>query len=78
VIDTAKAIFTDNAMRVVHEINAERLPGMGDKAAENALFSLVYDELRKIAARSMGRERGDHTLQTTALVHEALVGLPAY
>lgn len=47
----------------------------GDKEAEDALFSIVYDELRRIAARSMGRERGDHTLQTTALVHEAYLRL---
>jgi RNA polymerase sigma-70 factor, ECF subfamily len=47
----------------------------GDKQAEDALFSIVYDELRRIAARSMSGERGDHTLQTTALVHEAYLRL---
>jgi RNA polymerase sigma factor (TIGR02999 family) len=45
--------------------------GAGDKNAEAVLFTLVYEELRKIAATHMGAERGNHTLQTTALVHEA-------
>jgi RNA polymerase sigma factor (TIGR02999 family) len=40
------------------------------KAAEE-LFSLVYSELREIAKRNMAQERPGHTLQATALVHEA-------
>jgi RNA polymerase sigma-70 factor (ECF subfamily) len=36
---------------------------------------LVYAELRRIAARCMSRERGNHTLQPTALVHEAYLRL---
>lgn len=47
----------------------------GDKAAESELISLVYPELRRIAAVYMRRERGDHTLQPTALVHEAYLRL---
>jgi RNA polymerase sigma factor (TIGR02999 family) len=47
----------------------------GDKAAEADLIPLVYDELRRIAARYMRREGSGHTLQTTALVHEAYVRL---
>lgn len=39
------------------------------------LVPLVYEELRAIAAREMRRERGDHTLQPTALVHEAFLRL---
>jgi RNA polymerase sigma factor (TIGR02999 family) len=35
----------------------------------------VYDELRKLASRYLRRERSDHTLQTTALVHEAYLKL---
>ena len=35
------------------------------------LFPLVYDELRRIAARKLRDERGGHTLSATALVHEA-------
>ena len=43
----------------------------GDQAAFDSLFSIVYDELRRLASSYMRRERSDHTLQTTALVHEA-------
>jgi RNA polymerase sigma factor (TIGR02999 family) len=39
------------------------------------LFPLVYDELRVIAHRQLGGERPDHTLRTTALVHEAYLRL---
>ena len=34
-------------------------------------FARVYDELRRMAHAQMARERADHSLQTTALVHEA-------
>lgn len=47
----------------------------GDQAAFNQLFPLVYDELRKMARHHMGHERPGHTLQTTALVHEAYLRL---
>jgi RNA polymerase sigma factor (TIGR02999 family) len=43
----------------------------GDAAAANELASLVYGDLHRIAEREMRRERGDHTLQTTAILHEA-------
>ena len=39
------------------------------------LFPLVYDELRRIAARKLRDERGGHTLSATALVHEAWIEL---
>lgn len=39
------------------------------------IFSLVYDELRALAGRQMGRERADHTLRPTALVNEAYLRL---
>ena len=45
----------------------------GDKAALDALLPLVYDELRSLARRHMNRERSSHTLQRTALVHEAFL-----
>ncbi len=51
----------------------------GDSAAAADLLPLVYDELRRLAASRLARERPDHTLQPTALVHEAflrLVGSP--
>ena len=41
------------------------------------LFTLVYDELRRNARRRLRRERPNHTLQTTALVHEAYLKLAA-
>lgn len=47
----------------------------GDKTALDEILPSVYDELRKIAANYLHRERGDHTLQATALVHEAYLRL---
>lgn len=46
----------------------------GDAAARDALVPLVYDELRRIARRCLAGQR-DHTLQPTALVHEAYLRL---
>jgi len=47
----------------------------GNRASADALLSIVYDELRKIAARYLSKERSGHTLQPTALVHEAYMKL---
>ncbi len=47
----------------------------GDQVALDALVPLVYSELRQIAHHYLQRERSDHTLQSTALVHEAYVRL---
>lgn len=47
----------------------------GDKAALDALMPLVYDELRRLARHYLQQERSDHTLQSTALVHEAYARL---
>ena len=47
----------------------------GDATASADLLPLVYDELRKLAAARMARESAEHTLQPTALVHEAYVRL---
>jgi RNA polymerase sigma factor (TIGR02999 family) len=49
--------------------------GRGDKEALDQLMPLVYDELRRQAARYLRRERPGNTLQTTALIHEAYVRL---
>lgn len=49
--------------------------GDGDRDALDALTPLVYDELRRLAGRYLRRERMDHTLQSTALVHEAYLKL---
>jgi RNA polymerase sigma factor (TIGR02999 family) len=47
----------------------------GDRRASEELLPLVYQELRKLAAQRMIQERPEHTLQATALVHEAYVRL---
>ena len=47
----------------------------GDRAALDELTPLVYEELRGLAHRYMGRERPGHTLQTSALVNEAFIRL---
>ncbi|MBK8975698.1 MAG: sigma-70 family RNA polymerase sigma factor [Planctomycetes bacterium] len=49
--------------------------GAGDRRALTALMDRVYAELHRIAERSMRGERGDHTLQPTALVNEAWLRL---
>ena len=47
----------------------------GDAQAIHDLLPLVYDELRKVAAHKMSSEANGHTLQPTALVHEAWLRL---
>lgn len=47
----------------------------GDPQALDDLFPVVYDDLRRLAQGYLGRERAGHTLQPTALVHEAFVRL---
>jgi RNA polymerase sigma factor (TIGR02999 family) len=47
----------------------------GDPGAANQLLPLVYDELRRLAAQKLAREQPGHTLQPTALVHEAFLRL---
>lgn len=59
--------------QLLHEIDE------GDPQAASELLPLVYEELKKLAAARMAAERDDHTLQATALVHEAylrLIGAP--
>ena len=59
----------DEVTLLLHRLNA------GDKSATEQLIPVVYDELRRLAAACMRRERVDHTLQPTALVHEAWLRL---
>ncbi len=47
----------------------------GNREALEELMPLVYDELHRQAARFLRRERSDHTLQTTALIHETYLKL---
>lgn len=49
--------------------------GEGDQSALDRLMPLVYDELHRLAQHYMRGERGDHSLQTTALVNEAYLRL---
>lgn len=49
--------------------------GSGDSQAASDLLPLIYDELRQLAGARMVNERPDHTLQATALVHEAYMRL---
>lgn len=47
----------------------------GDEGALDELYPLVYDDLRRVARGQLARERPDHTLDTTALVHESYLRL---
>ncbi len=47
----------------------------GDEGAADELLRVVYEELRRIARAYMGKEASEHTLQTTALIHEAWLRL---
>lgn len=47
----------------------------GDSRARGELVDAIYEELRRVAAGMMGRERADHTLSPTAVVHEAVIRL---
>lgn len=55
----------DEATRLLSRIEA------GDRRAQEELLPLLYDELRDVAGACMARERSNHTLQPTELVHEA-------
>lgn len=55
--------------RLLHDLS------QGQKEASEALLPLVYEELRRLARARMAQERADHTLQATALVHEAYLRL---
>ena len=50
----------------------------GDKCALDELFPMVLGELRRRAHNALRRERSNHTLQTTALVHETYIKLAGY
>ncbi len=52
----------------------EGIRGVGDRTEEE-LLARVYDELRQVASRLMRKERSDHTLSPTAVVHEAVIRL---
>jgi len=60
---------SDNVTQLLIELSN------GDRNAVDLLLPVIYDELRKLAANYLRRERPDHTLQPTALVHEAYLRL---
>ena len=60
---------TESVTRLLIELSK------GDRGAVDLLLPVIYDELRKLAANYLRRERPDHTLQPTALVHEAYIRL---
>lgn len=61
--------MADDVTRILHAIE------QGDPQAASRLLPLVYDELRRLAARRMSQEAAGQTLQPTALVHEAFIRL---
>lgn len=63
-------------MNLVHEITLMlQSAGGSDRQATEKLLPLVYEELRRVAARRMSGQPAGHTLQATALVHEAFLRL---
>ncbi|MCB9855622.1 MAG: sigma-70 family RNA polymerase sigma factor [Phycisphaerales bacterium] len=63
---------SDRSSEVTRLVNSV---GQGGPEATDALFPLVYDELRRLAQQQLAAERPGHTLQATALVHEAYLKL---
>jgi RNA polymerase sigma factor (TIGR02999 family) len=58
--------------RILHRLGGARADSSADRAR---VFELVYSELRRMASHLLARERHGHTLQPTALVHEAFIRL---
>ena len=69
----SRGAMTERPSQTVTEIL--RRVDAGDEQAKERLFEVVYDELRSLAGGLMRGERSEHTLQPTALVHEAAVRL---
>src|SRR5262245_65360581 len=67
--ETGKLVLMNEVTRILGALE------QGDPHAAEHLLPLVYDELRKLAAEKMAHEKVGHTLQATALVHEAYVRL---
>lgn len=66
----------NDKIRMPHEVTELLLRfSQGDPAAINDIYPLIYSELKKIANNYLRKERAGHTLQPTALVHEAYLKL---
>lgn len=68
------APFSERVTEILSRIDSSAL---GESATPQDLVDGVYDDLRRLARRYMSRERANHTLQPTALVHEAYMKLAA-
>lgn len=68
-------VTTDPKTRVTEIVSGLSGAGDVDRASAEDLFPMVYDELRRLARGYMSRETPGHTLQPTALVHEAYLKL---
>lgn len=64
-----RALFLSDVTEILQAVET------GDASASEDLLPLVYDELRKLAAHRMASESPGHTMQATALVHEAYIRL---
>lgn len=67
--DSVYSSLMNDVTQILHAI------GQGDRHAAQDLLPLIYDELRKLAAQKLAHESPGHTLQATALVHEAYMRL---
>ncbi len=66
---TVNHSLVPDVTQILHDWSA------GDESAAERLMPIVYEELRRLAGQYLRRERPDHTLQATALVHEAYLKL---
>lgn len=69
VLERGNVLSEGDITRLLNEIKG------GNRQAQADLIPLVYDELRRVAHAHMRKERAEHTLQATALVHEAYLKL---
>lgn len=74
-IPLEKTMVQDREAEVTEIVTRLKDAGGSDRASAEELLPYVYDELRMLARRYLSRERPGHTLQPTALVHEAYIKL---
>ena len=70
-----KTMAEDRETEVTEIVTRLKRAGGSDRASAEELLPYVYDELRMLARKYLSRERPGHTLQPTALVHEAYIKL---
>src|SRR6266404_5794529 len=75
VVSNCRGLTSVYSFRVSDVIRILEAAQQGDPQAADELLPLVYDELRRLAAHKMAHEPPGHTLQPTALVHEAWLRL---